>query len=89
VSQPFLFPRQGRQCVGSTGTADLVDASHHPLAVRWHGNTSACTSLPSITASSISRSNGALNMGIHSFTGKYPRAGANSRPACNEHMPPV
>ncbi len=54
---------QGRQCVGRTETADLADALTHPRAVRRHGNRSACTSFASITLSSISWSNGALEIG--------------------------
>ena len=55
-----------RQCVGSTSICSLVSASSHPPIMRRHGNMRACEPSQSSTASSRSRSNGAVDTWHHS-----------------------
>lgn len=57
-----------RQCVGRTSTGFNDWALIHPLKSRRHGNASACGTSLSITASSRSRPNGAVDMGCHMDT---------------------
>src|SRR5262249_16211364 len=54
-----------RQCVGRTSVHLLLSALIHPPKTRRRGKAITCTPVSSITASSRSRSNGAVNTGCH------------------------
>jgi len=67
-SQPFPADQvrfHGRQWVGRTAMLSADSALVQPCDARWHGNTIACGPSLSITASSISMSNGAVLMHCH------------------------
>jgi hypothetical protein len=62
---PYSLTPQSRQWVGRTSIRCLVSALTQPERMRRHANTSACGPSRSMTASSRSRSKGALEIGCH------------------------